>query len=73
MLLDPGESSRARRRALVSSLSFIDVAYMSTYSWSDSCMSSYMISSVIERRTKRSPSIPSYREKSRGAPILTPT
>ena len=35
------------------------VAYMSTYSWPDSAMSSYMISSVIERRTKRSFSMPS--------------
>ena len=42
---------------------------MSTYSWPDIDMSSYMISSVIERRTKRSPSIPAEREKSSGAPI----
>ena len=41
---------------------------MSTYSWPDSSMSSYMISSVIERSTNRSSSMPSYREKSSGAP-----
>ena len=35
------------------------VAYMSTYSWPESCMSSYMISSVIERSTKRSLAMPS--------------
>ena len=33
-------------------------------------MSAYMISSVIERSTKRSPDRPSYREKSIGLPIL---
>ena len=46
---------------------------MSTYSWPESSISSYMISSVIERRTNRSPSMPSYREKSSGSPILMPT
>ena len=60
-----------RRPAAISV--FALVAYMSTYSWPDSVISSYMISSVIERRTNRSPSIPSYREKSSGGPILMPT
>ncbi len=36
---------------------------MSTYSWPDSCISSYMISSVIDRSTNRSPAIPSYRRE----------
>ena len=36
-------------------------------------MSAYMISSVIARRTKRSPSMPSYREKSSGVPKRMPT
>ena len=34
-------------------------AYMSTYSWPDSSMIAYMISSVIERRMNRSSLIPS--------------
>ncbi len=51
----------------------IDEAYTSTYSWPLSRDSSYMISSVIERSTKRSPSMPSKREKSSGSPKTTPT
>ena len=43
---------------------------MSTYSWPDSSISAYMISSVIDRSTNRSPARPSYREKSSGLPIL---
>ncbi len=58
------------RRRPSSSLAFW--AYMSTYSWPDSSISSYMISSVTERRTNRSSSMPSYREKSSGLPIRTP-
>ena len=46
---------------------------MSTYSWPDSSMSSYMISSVMDRRTNRSSSMPSYREKSSGLPMTIPT
>ncbi len=34
------------------------VAYMSTYSWPDSFMISYMTSSVTARSTKRSCSMP---------------
>jgi hypothetical protein len=34
-------------------------AYMSTYSWPDSSMIAYMISSVIERKMKRSSLMPS--------------
>ena len=49
----------ALARAAATSRSFIDVAYMSTYSWPDRSISSYMISSVIERRTNRSSSMPS--------------
>ena len=62
--------SRGGRPAAISVFAF--VAYMSTYSWPDSVISSYMISSVIERRTNRSPSMPAYREKSSGSPILMP-
>ena len=36
-------------------------------------MSEYMISSVIERSTKRSFSSPLYREKSNGSPTTIPT
>jgi hypothetical protein len=36
-------------------------------------MISYMISSVIDRSTKRSPESPSYREKSSGLPKRTRT
>ena len=52
--------------------SFIDVAYSSTYSCPERSISSYMISSVIERRTKRSSSMPSYRAKLSGCPIRIP-
>ena len=46
-------------------------AYTSTYSWPDSSISAYMISSVMDRSTNRSPASPSYREKSSGLPNLT--
>ena len=44
---------------------------MSTYSWPESSMIAYMISSVIDRKMKRSSLIPSYREKSKGSPNFT--
>ncbi len=43
---------------VLSMISLTLAAYMSTYSWPDSIISSYMSSSVIERSTKRSPDIP---------------
>ena len=58
LLLLAGRTARRvprARRAWPRSADFCDsslalVAYMSTYSWPDSCMISYMISSVIARR-----------------------
>ena len=64
-------TTRARFSAAIRSLT--TAAYSSTYSWPDSRISSYMISSVTERRTWRSSAIPSYREKSSGRPMMIPT
>ena len=48
---------------------FALAAWKPTYSWLPSSISRYMISSVIDRSTNRSPAIPSYREKSSGRPM----
>ena len=51
---------------------FIVAAYMSTYSWPERLRRAYMISSVTERRMKRSSSSPWKREKSSGSPMTVP-
>ena len=55
----PPAARGARTLAARTMRSFIDVAYSSTYSWPDRSISSYMISSVIDRSTNRSSSMPS--------------
>ena len=55
--------------AAASASAFTLAAYTSTYSWPPNSISRYMISSVIDRSTNRSPAIPSYREKSSGRPM----
>lgn len=54
----PGASVREAADLPLASRAFAVAAYMSTYSWPDRRMISYMISSVMERRTNRSFSIP---------------
>jgi hypothetical protein len=55
-----GETSSAScALASRAAASFAAGAYMSTYSWPDSSMIAYMISSVTERKMKRSSLIPS--------------